>query len=254
MTGQVTVYQHDECDLKVVINGEAGASILLPTGMSLAESKQHTRHLLIGTSGHASLPVGTWYHPSLLQLEGADNARRLYPSLDGAQDFVSSIHTTRSHFEPNYLAEGGIDLETYHWFHGLSRQVHLDALGIVRLVTDTPDHPLPVKADFKLLAEQITQAWNNSQQEIDNWLGFHAKRSTQWLSRKRVEELPAYLEHFKWSQNQSMQLMRLVERARLLDFDLEAFFVQAFDERVSRRDVLQKIAVEIDRIQVKLDG
>ena len=48
--------------------------------------------------------------------------------------------------------------------------------------------------------------------------------------------------------------MRLVERADLLDFDLEAFFEQAFDERVSRRDVLQKIAVEIDSIQVKLDG
>ena len=167
MTGQVTVYQHAECDLKVVINGEAGASILLPTGMSLAESKQHTRHLLIGTSGHASLPVGTWYQPSLLQLEGADNARRLYPSLDAAKDFVSSTHTTRSHFKSSYPAEGGVDLETYHWFHGLSRQVHLDALGIVRLVTDTPDRPLPVKADFKLLTEQITHAWNNSQQEID---------------------------------------------------------------------------------------
>ena len=254
MTGQVTVYQHDECDLKVVINGEAGASILLPTGMSLVSAQPHTRHLLIGTSGHASLPVGTWYHPSHLQLEGTHHMRRLYPSLDGAQDFVSSIHTTRSHFEPNYLTEGGIDLETYHWFHGLSRQVHLDALGIVRLVTDTPDHPMPAKANFKLLAEQITQAWSNAQKEIDHWLGFHAKRSAQGLSRKRVEEMPAFLERFKWSQNQSLQLMRLVERAALLDFDLEAFVAQTFDERVSRRDVLKKIAVEIDSIQVKLDG
>ena len=254
MTGQVTVYQHAECDLKVVINGEAGASILLPTGMSLAGAQQHTRHLLIGTSGHASLPVGTWYHPSLLQLEEGDNARRLYPSLDAAKDFVSSTQTTRSQFESSYPVEGGVDLETYHWFHGLSRQVHVDALGIVRLVTDTPDRPILAKADFKLLTEQITQAWNNSQEEIDTWLKFHTKRSAQWLSRKRVEELPEYLEHFKWSQNQSMQLMRLVERAHLLDFDLEAFCVQAFDERVSRRDVLQKIAEEIDRIQVKLDG
>ena len=113
---------------------------------------------------------------------------------------------------------------------------------------------MPAKANFKLLAEQLTQAWSNAREELDHWLGFHAKRSAQWLSRKRVEEMPAFLERFKWSQNQSLQLMRLVERADLLDFDLEAFVAQTFDERVSRRDVLQKIAVEIDSIQVKLDG
>ena len=222
--------------------------------MSLVSAKQHTRHLLIGTSGHASLPVGTWYHPSLLQLEGVGS---LAPSLSkpgwGARLCIVNTYNPFA-FRAKLPAEGGIDLETYHWFHGLSRQVHLDALGIVRLVTDTPDQPMPAKANFKVMAEQITQAWSSAQKEIDNWLGFHAKRSAQWLSRKRVEEMPAFLERFKWSQNQSLQLMRLVERADLLDFDLEAFFAQAFDERVSRRDVLQKIAVEIDSIQVKLDG
>ncbi len=253
-SGQVIVYQHDQIDLRVVVNGEAGESILLATGMALVESASHTRHLLVGTSGHASLSVGTWYHPSALRLDDEGDARRLYPALDGAQNFTSSLQTTRSRFRPDYPTEGGVDLETYHWFHALSRQIHLDFMGILRLVTDTPEQPIENTSDLRAFKNRLERSWDNAGESINAWLAFHAKRSSQWLPRKRVDRLPGYLDRFKWSQTQFLQVTRLLERARLLDFDLEEFFASTFDERASRRDILKAVADKIDTLEVRLDG
>ena len=123
--------------------------------MALTGASSHTRLLLVGTSGHAIFPVGHWYHPSVLLLDGSSDSRRLYPFLDGASHFESSVQLTRGEFRQGYPEEGGVDLESYYWFQALSRQVRLESIGIVRLVTDSRANPLGTSVDLQMLKRRV---------------------------------------------------------------------------------------------------
>jgi len=253
-SGQSSLYQHSAVDFRVVVNGESGVSCLLSTGMALADASSHTRHLLVGTSGHATLPIGQWYHPSLLVLEDSSDARRLYPSLDGASHFESSVQLTRGEFRQGYPGEGGVDLETYYWFQALSRQVRLDSMGIVRLVTDSRANPLGTSVDLKVLKERVQDSWRVWQNELDAWFGFHAERSADEKARERVTDLPPELVAFRWSQAQLTRVRRCVERARILNFELAEFCSKAQVESLHRKEVLEAIEVALDELGVDLHG
>lgn len=252
--GQGLIYSHSDVDLRVMVNGESGVSCLLTTGMALAEASNHTRHLLIGTSGHASLSVGTWYHPSVLTLGRGSVSRRLYPSLDGASHFASTPHLTRDEFSRGYPDEGGVDLESYFWFQALSRQVSLDSVGIIRLVSDSPQAPLGDTIDFKALANIIEDAWLGQELHLNQWLAFQAKRSSEWLLRERVTELPEPLRVYRWSQTQLVTVRRCVERANLLNFALDDFCEDVQERSLSRNEVLEALKSELDRAGVALYG
>ena len=252
--GQSSLYQHRDVDLRVVVNGESGVSCLLTTGMALTGASSHTRHLLVGTSGHASLPIGQWYHPSMLMLEDVSASRRLYPSLDGASHFESSPHKTRGEFQEGYPEEGGVDLESYYWFQALSRQVRLDSIGIVRLVTDSRANPLGENVELQLLKRKVHDAWSVWQNELDAWFHFHAERSAAEKIRERVFELPPELEAFRWSQSQLVRVRRCVERARILNFELAEFCSKAQARSLHRKELLESLEGALDELGVDLHG
>jgi hypothetical protein len=252
--GQGLIYAHRDIDLRVMINGESGVSCLLMTGMALAQASNHTRHLLIGTSGHATLSVGSWYHPAVLSLNEKSSCRRLYPTLDGACHFESTPHLTRSEFVKDYPHEGGVDLESYYWFQALSRQVSLDSIGIVRLVSDSPAEPLGERIDFKALSSVIDNAWDTHEAELDHWFAFQAKRSSEWLLRERVMDLPKELQAYRWSQTQLVKVRRCVERSLILGFALSDFCKDVKARSLSRNDVLKSLEVQLDEAGVALHG
>lgn len=253
LPGQGMTYAHPAVDLRVTINGESGVSGLLTTGLALAEASEHTRHLLIGASGHASFPVGQWYHPSALNLDGIKGARTLYPSLEGARQFESSVHITRYEFSAHYPEDGGVDLESYSWFQALSRQINVDSIGILRLVSDTPNQPVESPGNFRSLEQVLASAWTESWLDIAKWFQFHAKRSAQWRSRERVEKLPPELQRFRWSQTQLHQIRRCLERARLLQFDLDEFYARVHPLK-SRKELLTQFEQELNGTEVDLNG
>ena len=252
--GQIRHFKHESVDLEVYVNSQSGPSIALMCGLSLAESQPHTRHLLLGASGHSELTLAAWYHPSTLRLDVVGSPRILYPSLMGCDAFGSTEHLTRTAVILDYPAAGGVDLESYYWFQAMARQVSQESLGILRFVSDNPSNSLASANDARGAKKVAVEAWESSHSEIEKWLSFHSKRSAVQAERHPSISMPESLARFRWSRTQELELTRLLERVSVLAIDLDPWIQRVGAHIRSRKDLLKALHAFVDSHEVHLHG
>ena len=252
--GQIRHFRHETVDLEVYVNAQSGPSVTLMCGLSLANAHNHTRHILIGSSGHTELSLGTWYHPSALQLDVGGSPRTLYPSLMGCDSFASTEHLTRPAFSPGYPLSGGVDLESYYWFQAMSRQLNQESLGLLRFVSDTPEVSVEDEHNFSGMKEIAQQSWSEYQDGIFKWLSFHCSRSAELSNRNPKVSIPESFSQFRWSKTQELELMRLLERCEVLEIELESWIEKIGSQARSRKDLLKTLRTFVDGHEVHLHG